>query len=74
MHIYSNTQTLIQSYSAIHFLSAMYLWWSFMYLVFTRIPGKSYRRRLRSLLLYLGCVFLAKVDRQTGRYLSIAYY
>ena len=25
----------------------------FMYLVFTRIPGESYCRRLRSLLLYL---------------------
>ena len=25
-----------------------------MYLVFTRMPGESYRRRLRSLLLYLG--------------------
>ena len=25
----------------------------FMYLVFTRMPGESYRRRLRSLLLYL---------------------
>ena len=24
----------------------------FMYLVFTRMPGESYRRRLRSLLLY----------------------
>ena len=25
----------------------------FMYLVFTRMPGESYRRRLRSLVLYL---------------------
>ena len=25
----------------------------FMYFVFTRMPGESYRRRLRSLLLYL---------------------
>ena len=25
----------------------------FMYLVFTRMPGESYRRQLRSLLLYL---------------------
>ena len=25
----------------------------FMYLVFTRMPGESYRRRLMSLLLYL---------------------
>ena len=25
----------------------------FMYLVFTRMPGESYRRRIRSLLLYL---------------------
>ena len=28
-----------------------------MYLVFTRMPGESYRRRLRSLLLYLCYVF-----------------
>ena len=31
----------------------------FMYLVFTRMPGESYRRRLRSLLLYLCYVFQA---------------
>ena len=30
-----------------------------MYLVFTRIPGESYRRRLRSLVLYLRYVFRA---------------
>ena len=30
----------------------------FMYLVFTRMPGESYRRRLRSLLLYLCYVFV----------------
>ena len=29
----------------------------FMYLVFTRMPGESYRKRLRSLLLYLCDVF-----------------
>ena len=29
----------------------------FMYLVFTRMPGESYRRRLRSLFLYLCYVF-----------------
>jgi len=29
----------------------------FMYLVFTRMPGESYRRRLRSLLLYLCYLF-----------------
>ena len=29
----------------------------FMYLVFTRMPGESYRRQLRSLLLYLCYVF-----------------
>ena len=29
-----------------------------MYLVFTRMPGESYRRRLRSLLLYLYGVFI----------------
>ena len=36
----------------------MYLWWS-MYLVFTRMPGESYRRRLRSVLLYLCYAFRA---------------
>ena len=34
----------------------------FMYLVFTRMPGKSYRRRLRSLLLYLCDVFRALIN------------
>ena len=29
----------------------------FMYLVFTRMPGESYRKRLRSFLLYLCYVF-----------------
>ena len=53
----------------------MYLWWSlctsggvyvplveFMYLVFTRMPGESYRRRIGSLLLYLGYVFRALIN------------
>ena len=31
----------------------------FMHLVFTRVPRESYRRRLRSLLLYLCCIFRA---------------
>ena len=34
----------------------------FMYLVFTRMPGESYRRRLRSLLLYLCYVFRALIN------------
>ena len=34
----------------------------FMYLVFTRMPGESYRRRLGSLLLYLCCVFRALIN------------
>ena len=34
----------------------------FMYLVFTRIPGESYRRRLRSMLLYLCYVFRALIN------------
>ena len=47
------------------------LWWredvprppeEFMYLAFTRMPGESYRRRLRSLLLYLCYVFRALVN------------
>ena len=31
----------------------------FIYLVFTRMPGESYRRRLRSLLLYMCDIFRA---------------
>ena len=34
----------------------------FTYLVFTRMPGESYRRRLRSLLLCLRDVFRALVN------------
>ena len=33
-----------------------------MYLVFTRMPGESYRRRLGSLLLYLCDVFRALIN------------
>ena len=33
-----------------------------MYLVFTRVPGESYRRRLRSLLLYLCYVFRTLIN------------
>ena len=55
--------------------NCLYLWWSlctlcllldvplveFTYLVFTRMPDESYRRRLRSLFLYLRYVFRALV-------------
>ena len=34
----------------------------FMYLVFTHMPGNSYRRRLRSLLLYLCYAFRALIN------------
>ena len=34
----------------------------FMYLVFARMPGESYRRRLVSLLLYLCYVFRALIN------------
>ena len=34
----------------------------FMYLVFTRMPSESYRRRLRSLLLSLCYVLLALIN------------
>ena len=34
----------------------------FMYLTFTRVPGESYRRRLRSLVLYLCDVFRALIN------------
>ena len=33
-----------------------------MYIVFTRMPGESYRRRLRSLLLYICDVFRALIN------------
>ena len=33
-----------------------------MHLVFTRMPGESYRRRFRSLLLYLCYVFGAQIN------------
>ena len=33
-----------------------------MYLVFTRMPGEGYRRRLKSLLLYLCYVFRALIN------------
>ena len=33
-----------------------------MYLVFTRMPGESYRRLIRSLLLYLCYVFRALIN------------
>ena len=35
---------------------------AFVYLVFTRMPGESYRRRLRSLLLSLCDVFPALIN------------
>ena len=34
----------------------------FMYFILTRMPGESYRRRLRSLLLYLPYVFRALIN------------
>ena len=34
----------------------------FMYLVYTRMPDESYRRRIRSLLLNLYCVFRALIN------------
>ena len=40
----------------------------FMYLVFTRMPGESYRRRLRSLLLYLCTVFRALINSVVWKY------
>ena len=44
------------------FRSRLYLWWSLLYLVFTRMPGESYLRRLRSSLLYLCYVFRALIN------------
>ena len=40
----------------------------FMYLVFTRMPGESYRRQLRSLLLYLCYIFRALINSLVGCY------
>ena len=40
----------------------------FMYLVFTRMPGKSYRRRFMSLLLYLCYVFWALINSLVCRF------
>ena len=72
----STTKTWIpQLFPAMRVNKRMYLWWSlctsggvyvplveFMYLVFTRMPGESYLRRLRSLLLYLCYVFRALIN------------
>ena len=46
----------------------------FMYLVFTRLPGESYRRRLRSLLLYLSYVFRALINSLVCWFCTIALY
>ena len=43
----------------------------FMYLVFTCMPGESYRRRLRSLLLYLCYVFRALINSFVCLLLSV---
>ena len=40
----------------------MYPWWGLCTLYFTRMPGESYRRRLRSSLLYLSYVFQALIN------------
>ena len=46
----------------------MYTCWSLMYLVFTRMPSESYRRRLRS----LRSVFVTSFDRYlTAFYLDL---
>ena len=44
------------------FLNEDILLVEFVYLVFTHVPGKSYRRWLRSLLLYLCYVFQALIN------------
>ena len=59
-------------YVCLLFLPHILQWWlppenvplaEFMYLVFTRMPGESYRSRLRSLLLYFGIwVFRALIN------------
>ena len=45
----------------VHKLHQRYILW-FMYLVFTCMPGESYHRWLRSLLLFLGYVFWVVVN------------
>ena len=42
----------------------------FMYLVFTRMPGESCRRRLGSLLLYLCYVFRAQINSLVGWFID----
>ena len=42
----------------------------FMYIVFTRMPGESYRRRLMSLLQYLCYVFRALISSLVNRFFS----
>ena len=51
-HIQGPRRTLLQLFSGASFLKDIPLV-EFMYFVFTRMPGDSHRRRLRSLLLYL---------------------
>ena len=43
----------------------------FMYLVFTRMPGESYRRRFRSLLLYLCYVFRTLINSPACRFFEV---
>ena len=43
-------------------LSRRYLWWSFCTLYLHRIPGESYHRRLRSLLLHSCDIFWALIN------------
>ena len=45
-----------------------------MYLVFTRKPGESYRRRLRSLLLYLSYVFRTLINSLVCRLFSSLFF
>ena len=61
-HVYAVTKNIGQNLESYKDVPLM----EFMYLVFTRMPDESYRRRLRSLLLYLcyvfrGLIFNAKI-------------
>ena len=60
--VLNNIGIKTSSFLSSFFLKVGVMYLEFMYIVFTRMPGDTYRRRLRSLLLYLYCVFRALVN------------
>ena len=55
-------------------LERMYLWWSLCTLVFTCMPGKSYHRQIRSLLLHLCNVFQVLISSIVSWFLYVCGY